>query len=64
VNQFATEKKIKDAFKKLARKFHPDLHPGDKEAETVSRSTPGDPLGHGPPVVPVGFHIFKLVLPS
>jgi DnaJ-class molecular chaperone len=29
----ATEKEIKDAFKKLARKFHPDLHPGDREAE-------------------------------
>lgn len=29
----ATDKEIKDAFKKLARKFHPDLHPGDKEAE-------------------------------
>jgi len=33
VNRSATEKDIKDAFKKLARKFHPDLHPGDKEAE-------------------------------
>ena len=29
----ATDKDIKDAFKKLARKFHPDLHPGDKAAE-------------------------------
>lgn len=34
VNRSATEKEIKDAFKKLARKFHPDLHPADKEAET------------------------------
>jgi DnaJ-class molecular chaperone len=33
VDRSATEKDIKDAFKKLARKFHPDLHPGDKEAE-------------------------------
>jgi DnaJ-class molecular chaperone len=33
VDQSATDKEIKDAFKKLARKFHPDLHPGDKEAE-------------------------------
>jgi len=33
VNRSATDKEIKDAFKKLARKFHPDLHPGDKDAE-------------------------------
>jgi DnaJ-class molecular chaperone len=29
----ATDKEIKDAFKKLARKHHPDLHPGDPESE-------------------------------
>ncbi len=29
----ATEQEIKQAFKTLARKFHPDLHPGDKSAE-------------------------------
>jgi DnaJ-class molecular chaperone len=34
VSRSATDKEIKDAFKKLARKFHPDLHPGDTEAET------------------------------
>ncbi|MEY9399507.1 curved DNA-binding protein CbpA [Bradyrhizobium japonicum] len=34
VTRSATDKEIKSAFKKLARKFHPDLHPGDKEAET------------------------------
>jgi DnaJ-class molecular chaperone len=33
VDRSATDKDIKDAFKKLARKFHPDLHPGDEEAE-------------------------------
>ena len=33
VDRSATDKEIKDAFKRLARKFHPDLHPGDKEAE-------------------------------
>jgi DnaJ-class molecular chaperone len=33
VTRSATDKEIKDAFKKLAREFHPDLHPGDKAAE-------------------------------
>jgi DnaJ-class molecular chaperone len=33
VKRSATDQEIKEAFKKLARKFHPDLHPDDKEAE-------------------------------
>src|SRR5688500_15903825 len=33
VGRSATDQEIKAAFKKLARKFHPDLHPDDKEAE-------------------------------
>ena len=33
VNRTATDVEIKDAFKRLARKFHPDLHPDDKDAE-------------------------------
>ena len=33
VAKTASEKEIKQAFRKLARKFHPDVNPGDKAAE-------------------------------
>jgi DnaJ-class molecular chaperone len=33
VQKSATEKEIKQAFRKLARKHHPDVNPGDKAAE-------------------------------
>src|ERR1051325_6581619 len=33
VGKTATEKEIKQAFRKLARKHHPDVNPGDKSAE-------------------------------
>ena len=33
VNKGSTEKEIKQAFRKLARKHHPDVNPGDKAAE-------------------------------
>ena len=34
VNKGSTEKEIKQAFRKLARKHHPDVNPGDKAAES------------------------------
>jgi len=33
VNKKATEKEIRQAYRKLARQYHPDVNPGDKSAE-------------------------------
>ncbi len=33
VNKSASDDEIKKAFRKMSKKYHPDLHPGDKEAE-------------------------------
>src|SRR5512137_1515667 len=34
VSKTATDKELKQAFRKLARKHHPDVNPGDKSAES------------------------------
>src|ERR1700716_451170 len=34
VAKTATDKELKQAYRKLARKHHPDVNPGDKSAET------------------------------
>jgi DnaJ-class molecular chaperone len=35
VAKTASDKEIKQAFRKLARKYHPDVNPGDKQAEAL-----------------------------
>ena len=33
IQKGASDDEIKKAYRKQAKKYHPDLHPGDKEAE-------------------------------
>jgi len=33
VNREANEREIKQAYRRLARKYHPDINPGNKSAE-------------------------------
>ena len=41
VAKTANEKEIKQAFRKLARKHHPDVNPGDKTAESKFKDPNG-----------------------
>ena len=49
VDKNASEDEIKRAYKKLARKYHPDMNPGDKEAEEKFKEineANGEPIFH------------------
>ena len=41
INRNASEKEIKQAFRRLARKHHPDVNPGDKSAEAKFKEISG-----------------------
>lgn len=41
VDKNADEKKIKESYRRLARKYHPDLNPGDKAAEAKFKEVQG-----------------------
>ena len=40
VKKTATADEIRKAFRKLARKHHPDVNPGDKKAEEKFKESP------------------------
>ena len=40
VKRDASEKEVRSAYRKLARKHHPDVNPGDKAAQLGCRTAP------------------------
>jgi len=38
IKRDASDKEIRQAFRRLARKYHPDINPGDKTAETTFKN--------------------------
>src|SRR5205807_2120095 len=50
----ASEKDITRAYRKLAKQYHPDANPGNKEAEEKFKAVAAAPAGSGP-AAPRGF---------
>ena len=38
VNKGVSDEELKKAYRKMSKQYHPDLHPGDKEAEAKLRN--------------------------
>ena len=45
INKNADEKTIKKAYRKLAKKYHPDINPGDSNAEAKFKEVTEYPCG-------------------
>ena len=50
VERSAAEADIKSAYRKLARKYHPDVNPNDKKAGTILKSSRAWDIPSGCPI--------------